>query len=335
MTSAENTGFAKLGSVAVLLLAGLLLVGMAAGAANGDAVSPRPFINAIYADQPVEPTRFSPNDIAHLTSLDVNNYVRAITWSSWGGTKAVGQGQVSLLNGSSEDYETPPGRTSPVTVTLGGLRRCAGVLVYTTYSLQLAAAASEPTHWPKGQTGSFPCTPMVMSEFAAPATPRVRRRSTACAHPLAAPVLTKEEPQSVTVPFHPKPPAPTFLCYMRFHSWGGKTAFADGLVENLTNDHAARRNWPATVELSGRIWCPTAARGMKSVAGEPITYRSLKLTIYGPPRIPTSKTLSSFGHRGLKARVFWQHMHPTLKACQLGYSLENPFPDPAAAAGQG
>lgn len=226
--------------------------------------------------------------------------MRAITWLNWGGTEAVGQGQVSLLDGSSEDYETPPGRTSPVTVTLGGLRQCAGMPVYTTYSLQLAAGAREPSHWPKGQTGSFPCTPMVMTEFAAPTTPRVGRRSQACGYPLAALVSTKEEPRSVTVSFKPKPPSPTFFCSMRFHSWGGKTAFADGLLENLTNDHATRRNWPATIELSGR----------------------------------TPKTLSSFGHRGLKARVFWQHMHPTPKACQLGYSLENPFPDSAAAAGQ-
>lgn len=317
------------------LLFGLVaIVALVIGAPPTDAVGVSgsdPYINSIYADSPIRPTRFSPSDIGTLTSLDINNYVRSIEWSSWGGPEAVGAGQVSLLDGSSADYESPPGRTSPVTVMLGGLRPCGGVPAYTTYSLQLAPGSKEPTHWPQGQAGTFPCTSMVISVSAAPTTPRVGKRSGACTEPLAAPVSTKEEPTSVTIPFHPKPPGkgPTFLCSLRFHNWGGKSAFADGLVENLSNDHRARRNWPATVELSGRIWCPAAARGGKSVAGEPITYSTLKLTIYGPPRFPTPKTLHSYGHRGLKGRVFWQRMQPTAEACQIGYSEYNPFPTAA------
>jgi hypothetical protein len=119
-----------------------------------------PYLNSASADRPVEPTHFSPLYVdPQLANKALNNYIRGITWESWGGAEAVGHGQVTLLNGTSE--------TSPVIVTLGGLSQCAGLSVYTRYSLELGSDAAEPSEWPVGKSGSFPCE----IGIAAPAQP--------------------------------------------------------------------------------------------------------------------------------------------------------------------
>ena len=150
--------------------AGLVALALIACSSASAAAAP-PWINSGFADRPVEPTRFSPGLAKRppkaLTFTPINNYVRSITWSSWGGSEAVGSGRVSLLRGE-EGYEMVPWlpeETSPVSVRLGDLRECLGVKVYTTYSLELAPSAEAPAGWPRGQRGSFPCDPVLSASF--------------------------------------------------------------------------------------------------------------------------------------------------------------------------
>jgi len=106
----------------VLLVAGVLASQGSAAPRSSSAEAP--VFNSAYADRGIRPTHFSPlYVIGQLMENDLNNYVRDITWSSWGESEALGTGKVSLLNGTTE--------SSPVTIALGGVRDCAGVRAYT------------------------------------------------------------------------------------------------------------------------------------------------------------------------------------------------------------
>src|SRR5262249_19721627 len=118
----------------------------------------------------------------------------------------------------------------------------------------------------------------------------------------------------------------TAFCDLRWTQWGGPVAIGDGLRENLTVEHQLERNWPIKLELTGPIWCPRAASGDPFNGGgddaqhsmPALAYSVVKLTEYGPPRKPSPKTLSSYGHRGLKGRVYWQRLGSVSpSACSL------------------
>ena len=302
-----------------LVTAVLVLSGMQAGVATAD--QKPPYINSAYAEKGIEPTHFSPADIKQLSPESMPFYVNSIQWSSWGQSRAVGTGMVVL---HPAKYSPSPG--SPVTVVLGGLRRCGGVPVYTTYSLELAAGADQPEQWPTGQTGSFPCS--VGADGFARRTPR----GGGCIvgflhHPLPDPEgLRQSYPR-----FHPALPGGgvTAFCHLRWTHWGGRIAVGDGLRENLHGGYGPQgpeRNWPVRLQLGRTVWCPRAAQADPfSGGGEEtrttvpaLAYTVLKLTEYGKPRVPSQKTLHSYGHRGLKRKIYWQRLRSlSAKACQL------------------
>lgn len=53
------------------------------------------YLNAAFANRPVEPSSFGPKS-GPGTIIDNPNYVQALEWSSWGGEAATGTGRVRL-----------------------------------------------------------------------------------------------------------------------------------------------------------------------------------------------------------------------------------------------
>lgn len=298
-----------------------ILVG---GKARADNTPPTPVIGAVYADRGVEPTRFSPNEINDLaSSWYLNNYVRSIHWTSWGGPTAEGEGQVSLLDGNEFNYETPPTHQSPVHIQLTNLEECSGVPTYTSYSLTLAPGAAEPTRWPKGASGSLPCSG-ILGNFYRTARPKHRFRG--CGQGIVEPRRNPREedkPNLVQVRWDRALPGPgdPFFCGLAYTAWEGSRRRANGLMENLYFDHAKERNWPAVVEWSKPAWCSSGAEGKT-----PITFTEFRVTIYGPPRKPTKKTLSSYGHKGLPVTHRSRQSFTPGPLCSSGYSGVNPLP---------
>lgn len=282
-----------------------------------------PVIGALLTDRAVEPTHFSPNDIGEMNlSPLVSNYVSSITWSSWGGPRAEGVGNVSLLDGTDETYAVPPAHTSPVAVTLSGLRSCAGIRVYTAYRIDLEAGSAEPAFWPKGQTGRFGCTPLGISG------PRPSRRNPGCTQGLNAPRmgLIPGDPYAAPAVWKPRLPGAglTVLCGLEWTGWGTPNAVANGVRENLARVHSQRRVWPASVRASRPVWCP-AVGGTSA-----IVYSKLTVRIFGPARIPSPRTLTDYSTLGLKVTAIAHQQFQFSDACVRGITFFNPVPQPAA-----
>lgn len=299
-------------TVGLLAVCGALFAGVASAQV--------PVIGSYFADRGVQPTHFSPLNIEEITANGLlNNYVREITWSSWGRSEAIGAGKVSLVEGNQATYDMQPAATSPVAIHLTGLRQCLGLPTYTAYSLSLAPGAAQPFGWPKGQSGKFPCQSPTHTTY-------TRHPLVNCWLGLKAPHY--HEPgfaDLITVPWHPRLPWPglTGICSAQsVHDENRAIERGIGIRENITSNHPIERNWPATYVLSKPIWCPTAAWEF----GTTNAYSRLRVKIYGPPRKPTKRTLSSWSHRGLKVTgVGGQEFSPTA-GCVAGIAQVNPIP---------
>jgi hypothetical protein len=95
-----------------VVVAALTVPGAASAAGHfrlGPAEDPRlPVINAGYANRPIEPTHFSPNDIYEtFSSTYWNSYVSDITWSSWGGDQASALAKSVGSNGTARPARWP------------------------------------------------------------------------------------------------------------------------------------------------------------------------------------------------------------------------------------
>jgi hypothetical protein len=284
--------------IVLYALACLMLLPSSALAAGGSQTT---YINSPWADRPMMPTRFSPDNLADFNPTKVgayylNNYVRRIQWTSWGGQAAEGMGEVSLLREN--------GSTSSVTVTLGGLESCAGISVYTTYSLALAPGAEQPAGWPKGKAGRFPCIPSLSDQYQGQ---RLSRRSN-CLSGLYQ--LSSDPTFPLIATWTPRPPGKYwFLCELRFQSWGSDKAVGSGTVRLRAHEAPRGRiEWPIRIELSQPIWCPRLAGGTTGA----ITYGRLKIVLQG----------GQLGNAG-NHRRYSQHSYPSLDQCQSGGWPEN------------
>jgi hypothetical protein len=299
-------------------------------AAQAGAAQP-PYINSGFADRGVEPTRFSPglsgsHPAKALTFTPVNNYVRSIKWSSWGGKEAVGTGQVSLLRGEPgyELVKWLPEESSPVSVQLGDLRDCLGVPVYTTYSLTLAPGAEAPMGWPRGQQGSFPC-----HIESASLDGRKHYRSGICPYVgLHAPYdAFGGNPHFHTPPWTPHLPAPAKrwldFCHLRAHHWGAPVATLTGSGVALLHPDHQDHAWPVKLELMHPIWCPSAAYEGPWPSGSPVTYGEIRLTLYGPGKTFGPGVGWPTTPRG-RRHIAWQRLSVKPSECLLGIEHRNP-----------
>jgi hypothetical protein len=269
------------------------------------AKKPSVSINSKYADRAEMPTRFSPDNvteiIANATGIDYgsyNDYVRDIRWSTWGGATATGVGRVSLL-AEDESSLSEDESSSPVTVALGGRRRCAGIPVYTTYSLALAPGATAPPGWPAGRDGRFPCVLALPGGYRGE---RLGPRSN-CISGLYAPGNPDEHFLPIA-PWHPRPPGDYwFLCKLRFSSWGKARAVGRGSAGLRGHVTRGRYEWPIRIELSKPVWCPRAGDGYSSA----ITYSALTIRLRGGD-------LANAGNR----RRYGQRVKAHGRRCQFG-----------------
>jgi hypothetical protein len=292
-----------------------------------------PVINAASADRPIEPTHFSPLYVdPQLSNKALNNYVRAINWENWGDAEAIGHGQVTLLDGTSA--------TAPVTVMLSGLRQCAGISTYTRYSLELAPGATEPSEWPVGKSGSFPCE----IGIAAPAQPGTYipgKFHRGCSlEGLNVDHLDREgepggggpPPWQPSLPHYPgldpsTHPNENQFCMLRWSGWGSPVAEGTGVRVDMGRSHSQRRYWPAKLTLGDPVWCPAA--GQEDPGFAAITYGELSVTLFGEPRFgdPTRGTipLSAPQERSGRRRTYHQRVDATPAECFLGYSETSPI----------
>jgi hypothetical protein len=266
--------------LAIVAVAVMIVTAIGTGAA---AAASGPLVNSKFADRPVKPTAFSPNNIAELApgGRGFNNFVRGIEWTTWGGAEAEGAGRVSLLRSD--------GSTSPVTIFLSAPARCAGVRVYTAYHLLLAPGAAKPKGWPKGQSGRFPCR-LSIGTYSG----QRLGRSAPCVPGLRLPGRTPAAPVT-TAPWRPTPPGRFWpLCQLRIGNWGQQQANGTGAVTRGVN--GAFRIW-----LMRPFWCPRVGEGV----GGAITYGKLKIRFKGSP--PAGQP-----------RNFVQEIRPPSQRCRLG-----------------
>jgi hypothetical protein len=306
----------KMRTLGVYLLFGALVVSSSAAASpTGASATSSVYLNAPLANQAVEPTSFSP-DKGPGAALYAHEYVRGLTWSSWGAAQATGSGQVSI--------ETTRTATSPVTVTLSGLEDCGGLQVYSSYSLQLAAGAASPARWPSGQTGTFPCRVSAGGYF--PDGPSYIRSSEAQGGCIfgglnanlqfanAFPWLGGNDADYTNLPWSPRLPrgsAYTGFCRVHWSPWARPTVVGTGALRNGV------KQWGAKAVLSQPEWCRELG----------VAYTRLTMTLYGAGEEITGmgditasaakKLKSEIGRPGFQPHVYKQ-AEPNDIGCTTG-----------------
>jgi hypothetical protein len=286
-----------------------------------------PQINAYFTDRPVEPTWFTPAP-SYLCGNADTHFVDQIVWSSWGGETATGTGVAGggceAFRPDGTTYPVGPAQPSPVTVTLGGKQECAGFTIYTTDSLELAPGAPEPAFWPRLRTGRAPCN------AGAPGCTADQLPGHFEAHGPADCALRLERlvgHRKLDVGWQPRTPPGTVpqlrrLLAAKWSGWGQATTVGRGaLLDQHPTGHGRETDllWPAEVELSDPTWCPRLGEhALNANFGNPISYTSLKLTLYGSG-LPETKNRAYnarlmiqarelAGQAGLPTRVFRQHV---------------------------
>lgn len=262
---------------------GVWLVGVASAAPA------RPLsvlLESKYADRAETPASFSPDNYYGY------RFVRGIDWSSWGGSVAAGTGEVSLVSeeesGSPFPIDEP---TSPVSVTLGGRQRCAGLLAYTTYSLVLAPGAVAPPAWPRFSSGRFRCYLALAGGYHGQ---RLGAHSN-CIHGLYEPTGNPRQHIINVASWFPTPPGGShwLLCRLHFSGWGTPRAIGGGTAGIAGHAIKGRDEWPIRIELSRPVWCPRASDGYAGAIG----YSLLKIRLRG------AGFASAGVHRNYKQRM--------------------------------
>jgi len=210
------------------------------------ASSAQVYFNDAGASGPVEPTTFAPAAPSGLTE-----YVRDLTWQSWGGATATATGTVSTGKVMPEGNEGE----SPATVTLSGLSSCGGQPVYSSYEIQVAPAAAPGLDWSQARTGTFAC------RFSA----GNYRPSKIDAQGGCEISLEKGPAWTPRLPWHE-----VGFCRMQWDGFdNGPTTIGKGVMRN------GFTQWGVKVILSGLAWCQEGV-------GDAIAYTGLTMTIYGP-----------------------------------------------------
>jgi hypothetical protein len=296
----------------LLAIIGILIAFTLGGEAR--AAGPTVYLNAAFANRPVEPSSFGPNS-GPGTILDDPNYVQALEWSSWGGAQATATGRVRL--------ETTRTATSPVTVTLDGLESCGGLLVYTSYSLQLALGVQTPMYWPSGETGTFPCHVNAGGYYPNASFTRSSEAQGGCVfHGLEVnaqsdpdfPWLPGSNAPVAVVPWTPRLPrgsAYSFFCRMQWTTWTQPTVVGEGVLRN------GFTQWGVKVQLSQLGWCPKLG----------VAYTHLAMTLYGSgeaitgqgnlSRSAANRLRSNVGRHGLSTHIYRQ-AEPASAGCVEG-----------------
>lgn len=285
------------GSAAVLaaLVIAVSAVVPASSASTAVAATPQVYFNDPGSNGPVEPTAFSPM----VEPFDGQGYVYGVRWASWGGAEATGTGRVRATN----DGEI----TDPVTISLSGLVRCYGQLMYTQYALGLAPGGVPGFNWSRAKSGEFPCRVTAGNSLTPRFFPRPNdyKKCVGWGTGRWAPELTPPPPV--------KPNVSSDYCAMQWSRFGSATTVGLGVFRDLF------RQWPVKAELSDIAWCP----GTDSTTALSYTRLSMKLygngvqtetTTYQEDEQAARRLRREIGRRGLKVRSY-RYTKPITSHC--------------------
>lgn len=260
------------------------LVGIAVVLATPAASQAQVYFNDAGASGPVEPTAFAPASPCCLTE-----YMRDLTWQSWGGAEATATGAVALGRVEPSGAEA----LSPATVTLSGLSSCGGQPVYSSYEIRVASGVTPGVDWSRARTGTFACR--FSAENYRPSSFDARGDCE----------LSPPDERAWT-PEIPRLWQPGF-CRMQWTGFDtGPTAIGKGVMRT------GLEQFGAEVRLSGLEWCQEGI-------GDAIAYTSLSMTIYGKGESENNGELGpddtltvananrlrdNIGRPGLKARSY-------------------------------
>lgn len=265
----------------VLLVLTLAIVGLSTPAASPAQV----YFNDPGSTGPVEPTAFGPM----AEPFDGQSYVFGVKWSSWGEPEATGTGRVRATN----NVEI----ADPVTISLSGLMRCHGQLIYTRYALGVAPGGQPGFDWSRAKSGVFPCQVTAGNVI----TPRFSPHPNDYKH--CAGFSTGRWVPELTPRVPTKPNVQSDYCAMRWTRFGNGTTVGLGVFRDLF------RQWPVKAKLSGIAWCP----GTDSMTA--MSYTRLSMKLYGNG-VQTETTTDQadeqaarrlrrdIGRRGLKVRTY-------------------------------
>ncbi len=204
------------------------------------------YFNDAGASGPVEPTAFAPASPCCMT-----DYMRDLTWQSWGGDETTGTGEVATGKVEQSGSEA----LSPATVTLSGLSSCGGQPVYSNYEIQVAEGVTPGPDWSQARSGTFAC------RFSA-GNYRPSKIDAQGGCELQA--LENGLAWTPRLPWHG-----VGFCRMQWTGFDtGPTAIGKGVMRT------GLEQFGAEVRLSGLEWCQEGI-------GDAIAYTSLSMTIYG------------------------------------------------------
>lgn len=251
------------------------------------------YFNDAGASGPVEPRSFAPASPCCLTE-----YVRDLTWQSWGGATATGTGMVSTGKVTSEGNEGE----SPATVTLSGLSTCGGQPVYSSYTIEVASGI-QPADWAQAHSGSFAC------RFSAG---NYRPSKIDAQGGCEFQYLANGSAWTPRLPWHE-----VGFCRMQWQGFDvGPTTVGKGVMRN------GFTQWGVKVVLSDLAWCQEGI-------GDAIAYTGLSMTIYGPGETENNgehtpddditvananRLRANIGRPGLKARRY-RYTKPLMRGC--------------------
>jgi hypothetical protein len=300
----------------------------AAAAESHAAPTPSVYLNVPMAD-PERPATVPDYEINKVDTHDptkflaVQSLLSGITWSSWGGSTAVGVGRVEV-----ESSDTRPGHELPfasqsatVSIAASDLVSCGGRQLYTGYTLTLTGADPEPRDFQLVKQRSLPCRIQALRYYAG--VEKVADTTGDC--------LFRGVSEQLPSGF-----GYLAYCRMQWRGWGQNTTTGTGIARAVmlpnSCDGHEECDYGIRVKLTEPAWCP--AYGM--------SYTRERLEVFGPgtpiASEPQTKTgviapsverrlRATIGH-GSPRRVYYdlarpsQHCQPSSSGAAHSASLD-------------
>ncbi len=296
-----------------VVIAGGLLVLVSAASAQAGSIAQTANTAAVYLNVPMtHPERPAsvPNyelnePDAHNPAkfLSVQSHLSGVTWSSWGGSTAIGSGRVEVSSSDTRPSHTQPyvSQSAAVSIVATDVMSCGGRQLYTAYTLTLPGADPEPRDFSYIKNRSLPCRMQALRYYAG--IEKVANTTGDCLF------------RGVTEQF-PSGFGYLSYCRMKWKGWGKNRTVGVGIARAVTlpsgcDGHHGECDYGVRVRLEQPEWCP--AYGM--------SYTREKLEVFGAGVLISSEPQTKTGviapsvERHLRAtighgrpRVFYDHV---------------------------
>ncbi len=237
--------------------------------------------------------------------LSVQSHMNGVTWSSWGGSTATGNGQVVVSSSDTRLGHTQPytSQSAAVSIVASDLVSCGGRQLYTAYTLTLTGTNPEPRDFAYVKDRSLPCRMQALTYYAG--IEKVANTTGDCLFR----GVTEQLPSGFGY---------LSYCRMTWQGWGKSSTVGTGIAraETLptTCDGHEECDYGIRVRLGQPEWCP--AYGM--------SYTREKLEVFGngvplssEPQTKSGVIAPSVEHRLRatighgRARVFYNQTRPS------------------------